>query len=437
MVKRSFFGWKTPKLTYQWADLNAMRQETIPPPPGVTLFLEKTRDAKGLTEMKAGDRVRTGQKIPFGDNGSPYVVSPVTGIISSLTTFTGDFGKQYWSLTLSTDESEEEIDPDFQESGAEPSLSALLSHLRYMPGFPPFRSFVNPDPPVHTVIINGADADLLVRTNAYIAWHRRAEIDRGVRILKRLSGAKHMVVAVPGDTIKQAGNIGGAVGAELRPVGKEYPNGFPRFIYKEVMGKPLPAGKRFHETGVVFFSAQAAAALGRAYENGRVPVKKYFTLVTKEMETIMVEARIGTKLSDVFAHLGIQTNDGDRIIIGGPMTGMSVYTEAYPVQPDTDAVLLQDAGDVNYVSDYPCINCGECVRICPADIPVSMLVRYIEATQYQDAADEYDLFSCIDCGQCALVCPSRIPIFQYIRLAKHELAKYDAQSASPPEESDA
>jgi electron transport complex protein RnfC len=59
-----------------------------------------------------------------------------------------------------------------------------------------------------------------------------------------------------------------------------------------------------------------------------------------------------------------------------------------------------------------------------------MLVRFLEAGQYEDAADEYDLLSCIDCGLCSFVCVSRIPIYQYIKLAKYELDRArDSESA--------
>ena len=52
-----------------------------------------------------------------------------------------------------------------------------------------------------------------------------------------------------------------------------------------------------------------------------------------------------------------------------------------------------------------------------------MLVRFLEAGQYQEAADEYDLLSCVDCGLCSFFCVAQIPIFQYIRLGKHGLAR--------------
>ena len=68
----------------------------------------------------------------------------------------------------------------------------------------------------------------------------------------------------------------------------------------------------------------------------------------------------------------------------------------------------------------------EADRSCPARIQVHMLARFLEAGQFEEAADNYDLLSCMECGLCSFVCVSRIPIFQYIKLAKYELDRAKA-----------
>jgi electron transport complex protein RnfC len=82
--------------------------------------------------------------------------------------------------------------------------------------------------------------------------------------------------------------------------------------------------------------------------------------------------------------------------------------------------MIQDKDQILLNPDTPCINCGECVRACPAKIPVNMLVRLLENGLYEDAVDEYDLLSCIECGLCAYVCTAQIPILHYIMLGKFE-----------------
>jgi electron transport complex protein RnfC len=105
------------------------------------------------------------------------------------------------------------------------------------------------------------------------------------------------------------------------------------------------------------------------------------------------------------------------------MTGEAAYSEEIPVLFDTQGILVQDRAEVAPVSDTHCINCGDCVRACPARIPVNMLIRFLENALYRDAADQHDLPYCIECGLCSYVCTARIPLFQHIMLGKSELAR--------------
>ena len=105
------------------------------------------------------------------------------------------------------------------------------------------------------------------------------------------------------------------------------------------------------------------------------------------------------------------------------MAGRALFSEEAPVLADTEAILVQDKAQIVPSSDSHCVNCGECVRACPARIPVNMLIRFLENGMWQDAANQYDLLSCVECGLCSYVCSARIPLFQYIMLGKHEFTR--------------
>jgi electron transport complex protein RnfC len=193
-------------------------------------------------------------------------------------------------------------------------------------------------------------------------------------------------------------------------------------LYK-TLGYTVPSDGNTDSLGVVFMRAEAAAAIGSAYLTGRLVTDKLVTLIDKKGNRCLTSVRLGTPVGQILKKFKIAVGDGDRLIFGGPMTGAAIYSVDQPIMANTDALMVQDAADVSVCSDYPCINCGDCVRICPAMIQVPMLVRFLEAGQYEEAADLYDLFSCVECGLCSFVCPSRIPILQYIKLGKFELAQ--------------
>jgi electron transport complex protein RnfC len=266
-----------------------------------------------------------------------------------------------------------------------------------------------------------------VATNQFVIKSELEAVNRGIDVLKSATGVDQVAIAVPRDLVQGFGHTGAS---ELKAVAPDYPAANPKLIIYEAFGREIPAGKSCEDMGFAFFSAEAVASIGKAFATGRVPHEKTITLVDKNGRKTILSARIGTPIADVLAAHGIETGSMDRLVTGGPMTGMAIFDEQMPIKADTDAILVQDASDVSLVSDYPCINCGECVRACPTRVPVNMLVRFLEAGQYEEGADLYDLYSCVDCGLCSFVCVARIPIFQYIKLAKYELSRLTAAEAS-------
>ena len=401
--------------------------EKIPTPQRITLFHPKNDSPTVPSTLGIGDPVKTGEKLSLYPDQNYYVISTVTGKIASLSPYTGDFGKNYIAISI-TPGGNEAIDDTFQQHSQNPTLELLTEYLTGAPGDPPLGLLADSNGGINTIIIRGLDPDPTVATSQYIAQSRFKDLKKGIEILKEVTDVRDIILITAGETIQGYGHIG----AQVKGVKTTYPSALPHMVMKDVMGQVVPAGKTCEELGVCFFTAEAVISIGSAFESGQLPTSKTLTFITKDGTQKIIETRIGTPIADILENFDETVNEFDRIILGGPMTGSAVYALEHPVQPDTDSIIVIDRDKAAYASNYPCINCGECVRICPAKMQVNMLVRFLEANQYEEAADSYDLHSCIECGLCSFVCVSRIPIFQYIKLAKYELER-----AKTPEAADA
>ena len=211
-------------------------------------------------------------------------------------------------------------------------------------------------------------------------------------------------------------------GAQVQTITPSYPNSLPEMIMKNVLNQVVPAGMDCSSLGVGFINAEGVAALKSAITEEKPPVTKMVTIIGKNEKTQVIRVRMGTPIKAVMSALQIPLEEGDRLVIGGPMTGRNIYTEDMPVLQDTDAIMVQGKDQLALNADDPCVNCGECIRACPVRIPVNMLVRLLENSHYEEAAKEYDLLSCIECGLCSYVCEAKIPVFHYIMLGKYELS---------------
>lgn len=423
-MKRSLFSLATPLFAYNPPPRPSADPLDIPLPQTIALYIEKPYQSASLMKLKPGDHIQTGQRLQLAAGDTAGAVSPTAGRVAAIEPYSGDFGRLFSRVTIDVDPQGTEDDA-FAAVAAEPTLEGLIDYLTDTPGAPPLHLLKDDGPEIDTIVISGLDSDLLVATNQYVMENRISDVKKGIAVLKQIAGEKHIIGVVPRDRIQGFGHLG----AELKAADACHPAGIPLKIMHDVFGKTVSAGQGIEDAGAAFFKAEAVAAMGRSVDEGHVHMRKLITVVDKRGNIRMVEAVIGTPFKLILEACGIEIKDRDSLIVGGPMTGAAVYAEDHPVQAQTDAIMVQDSAQIPLSSNCPCINCGECVRICPVNVPVNMLVRFLEAGQYETAAEEYDLYSCIECGLCSFVCPARIPIFQYIRLAKYELERVKSLEA--------
>ena len=420
MKKRSFFGIARPTLTYGYVAETQSEPVEIFPKEKITLFIEAPFDTGHLLR-RAGDAVKAGEKIRLFSNSDGYAVSPLSGKISKIFPFPRAMEKKVTAVTIDIDSSRDRPADDGSKTIYDPpSLANALAFLSGVPGKPDFTAFSGSGRQVAAIVILGTEKDLLSITNQYIVKTAIAQVKTGIDMLRKITGIQNVILIVP----PHLAQVASASDAVVKTVDILYPAAHPQLIGDYLLKEERIATARQTEEGrLVFFSAESVAAVGAAYNTGQVPANKLISVVKKDGTTRLVSAPVGTHAVDILDAVSETVVTGDRVVFGGPMTGEAVYSVDHPVQPDTDVVMVQDAGRIITFQDMPCINCGECIRVCPTDVPVNRLIRSLSAGNYKRAAKKLDLFACIDCGFCTYVCSARIPIAQYIRVGKHAVKR--------------
>jgi electron transport complex protein RnfC len=416
MVKKPFFALGPPKVKYPVLtghDVDALTE--IPLPKRALFLVEKSGNNGSDLLIKEGDKVRTGQRVVLREDGREMFFSSVTGTVREVSQRTGYLGRTFLSISVEV-AGEDRWDGEFDRAGRTADVLNATRFLASLPGKPDFAAMINYQPSIDTLVISGMDQDLLVTTNQHIVKTKSAEFKKGIEYLRKITGVSTVILILPPELTSLVEDVDVAV-KTMAPV---YPDTLPEVVIKDTLGKEVPAGETCEALGVGFMKAEAVAALANAFEQGRMPVDKVLTVIKKDGTAVHVKARIGTPVKDILEALQVETSHGDRLVLGGPMRGQALYSEDVPIGWDTDAVMVQGSEQIVWTSDNQCVNCGECVRVCPARIPVNMLVRLLENSLYEEAASQYDLLSCIECGLCSYVCIARIPVFHYIMLGKYE-----------------
>ena len=103
------------------------------------------------------------------------------------------------------------------------------------------------------------------------------------------------------------------------------------------------------------------------------------------------------------------------------MMGCALSDDSIAITKASNCILGLTDQDIQPVApEMPCIRCGECDRVCPAQLAPQQLLWHIRSGDYQKV-EQHSLFDCIECGCCALACPSQIPLVDYYRYAKAEI----------------
>jgi len=421
----------------------ACRQPIAEPELPERLYVQvvQHQGSAGDIRVEPGDRVAKGQRLTAaGDDLTVPEHAPTSGRVVAIADHPAAFppGTSQRCIIIEPDGKDSWCERQPPEDHRRCSADDIVNHLHAygLAGlggamFPTAAKLRGDWSGIHTVILNGAECEPWIACDEMLMRERPKAIIEGGLVLARATGAERVVIAIE-DRM-------GAVRAGLEAACREldcgqilriiqvltiYPEGGERQIIQTLTGQEVPHDGLPQDLGVVVHNVATAAAARDAVFEGRPLIDRIVTVTGPGIaKPRNYRALLGTPLAHLVAAAGGYSGEVTRLILGGPMSGSALTTDSIPVTKGANCVLALTRNETGRIQPtMPCINCGECVRVCPARLLPQTLFRLIEAGQYESAND-YDVFDCIDCGCCAAVCPSHIPLVDFYRHAKHELTR--------------
>jgi len=296
--------------------------------------------------------------------------------------------------------------------------------------------------PVRTLIVNGAECEPYITCDDMLMRERAGRIVQGVSIVLHLLGARECLIGIEDNKPQAIEAIRLAVAqsdikesTQVCPIPTLYPSGGEKQLLRVLTGEEVPTNGIPAQIGILCQNVGSVAAVAEAVMEGRPLISRYVTLSGRGIaQPQNLEARIGTPIGELIRAAGGITGDVRKLVLGGPMMGFTLDSEQVPVTKATNCVLALSTEEApDPAPALPCIRCGKCAEVCPANLLPQQMYWYARSKDL-DKVQDYNLFDCIECGCCAQVCPSHIPLVQYYRYAKteswaREQEKRDAEHA--------
>ncbi len=231
-----------------------------------------------------------------------------------------------------------------------------------------------------TLLINGAECEPLLYSDYFLLRKEMESVLFGAHAVAEYLHIKRVFLCIKEHTARrlhaQEGEILG-YGVTVKVLPNVYPIGDEISLIYQATGRVVKAGNLPVTAGVIVYNAETLYNVALAVQNGAAVTRKWVTVGGAVNEPAVVTVPVGTRVSDLFASLGVTVPEGHAVLDGGPSMGKIIDEEFAVVTKTTKGLLILpesceavrakrlNAEKSAARAETACCQCTRCTDLCP------------------------------------------------------------------------